>query len=119
MQNLSTKLAQACEEATQPQCKCRCGGVLHGAKRGGTNTDGSIDRAFFERLPQDDPHYLPSEEVKQRRAKQKKIERRIATLQKRIEKEPSEYIRRWYGREVTSLRAELDRIAYEQARRGA
>lgn len=76
---LSDKQAQACEQATQPTCKCRCGGALHGTKRGGTNADGTLDRAFFEALPEDDPHYLPSAEK--------------VTAQKRLRKERARLMR--------------------------
>jgi hypothetical protein len=41
--------ARRCESACKPKCKCRCGGLLHGKKRGD-------DPAFFEALPDDDPH---------------------------------------------------------------
>lgn len=38
--------AAACENATHSRCRCRCGGALHGAKRGPV-----------EQLPPDDPHH--------------------------------------------------------------
>jgi hypothetical protein len=78
---LSLKQADRCEQAREPVCKCRCGGALHGAKRG----DG---RAFFESLPADDPHYLPNADV---RAKQKsdrqaaKRREREAAMQRRFD----------------------------------
>jgi len=31
---LSFAQAQRCEDALHPRCRCRCGGALHGAKRG-------------------------------------------------------------------------------------
>ncbi len=31
---LSARGAQACEQAKEPRCRCRCGGTLHGVKRG-------------------------------------------------------------------------------------
>ncbi len=31
---LSYRQAQRCEDAREPRCTCRCGGTLHGAKRG-------------------------------------------------------------------------------------
>jgi len=37
-----------------PRCRCRCGGALHGIKRGGD----SPARPFYEALPDDDPHHL-------------------------------------------------------------
>lgn len=61
--SLSLKQAQNCENAKEPVCKCRCGGALHGAKRGG-ETPG-LD--FFEGLPSDDPHRLLSQDEKRER----------------------------------------------------
>ncbi|MGE0160714.1 MAG: hypothetical protein AB7T31_15005 [Gemmatimonadales bacterium] len=53
MKPLSYAAAARCENATHPRCKCRCGGVLHGAKRNRP-----------ENLPPDDPHHaeLPKED---------------------------------------------------------
>ena len=31
---LSYRQAQTCEQAAKPRCRCRCGGAMHGAKRG-------------------------------------------------------------------------------------
>jgi len=45
MRRLSKRAATRCEEATNPRCRCRCGGALHGAKRGATDS-----------LPLTDPH---------------------------------------------------------------
>jgi hypothetical protein len=70
---LSAKQAGACEQAAAPACTCRCGGALHGAKRG----DG---RAFFEALPADDPHYLPSDAQKALRNERARLVRRIERL---------------------------------------
>lgn len=58
MRKLNERQARNCEEACEPVCRCRCGGKLHGAKRGGDKTK----RIFFESLPEDDPHYIPSAE---------------------------------------------------------
>lgn len=55
MKALSTKQAQACENALHPRCRCRCGGALHGARRAGREIP---NRAWFESLPPDDPHHL-------------------------------------------------------------
>lgn len=101
---LSDKQAQACENATQLVCKCRCGGALHGAKRGGTAADGGLDRAFFESLSEDDPHYLPSAAVK-------KARKRIATLTKwaeRWEKEGLHGAAAYYRREIAELQATVE-----------
>jgi len=70
------KQAQACENATGKVCHCRCGGAAHGRNAGGTKDDGSIDRAFFEGLPVDDPHHLTS-------AAEKKHAKELARLQRR------------------------------------
>lgn len=50
MKRQSLRAAQRCETAQHKQCKCRCGGALHGAARG-------KDAAFFRELPRDDPHH--------------------------------------------------------------
>jgi hypothetical protein len=50
MKRLSLRQAGRCESAKTPRCKCRCGGLLHGAARGGSP-------AFFEGLPNADPHF--------------------------------------------------------------
>lgn len=47
MRTLSQRAAAACENATTPRCRCRCGGALHGAARGIPVTE----------LPASDPHY--------------------------------------------------------------
>jgi len=52
---LSFSQARRCEEAALPRCRCRRGGALHGARRGGQYPP----RAFFERLPEADPHLVP------------------------------------------------------------
>lgn len=54
MKTLSERAAKNCEEAREPRCRCRCGGKLHGAKRGGADAS----REWFEALPADDPHYV-------------------------------------------------------------
>jgi len=48
-----------CKSATTPrsQCRCRCGGKCHGRK---LDAQGA-GRAYFEALPQDDPHHLQTE----------------------------------------------------------
>jgi len=50
MNRLSLSRAKSCETATTGKCRCRCGGLLHGMKRGD-------DSAFFEGLPREDPHH--------------------------------------------------------------
>lgn len=57
MKPLSQRQADRCEEAKEDKCVCRCGGMLHEAKRGS-------GAAFTNGLPEDDPHYVPSEERK-------------------------------------------------------
>lgn len=52
---LTERQARNCEEAKLPRCRCRCGGLLHGAKRGGVKPE----RSFYEALPKDDPHCIP------------------------------------------------------------
>lgn len=45
MRAQSQRAADRCENAVEHVCKCRCGGKLHGAKRGNVRS-----------LPFDDPH---------------------------------------------------------------
>lgn len=80
---LSDAAARSCEEARGPSCHCRCGGQFHGGKRGGAQygkqADGTFldtPREFFEQLPEDDPHYLMSAEVKAKRAQERKEQKR-------------------------------------------
>lgn len=122
---LTDKQAQSCENATQPACKCRCGGALHGANRGGTMADGGLDRAFFETLPADDPHYLPDDTVKAQRATERKEakqrERQIASLRRDIAWSelydlPCEYSKKRLA-ELEAARVELDRLALELMKR--
>lgn len=46
MRRLSETQASACERATTPRCRCRCGGAFHGACR----------TADVTQLPDTDPH---------------------------------------------------------------
>lgn len=71
---LSRFAAQRCEDACEPVCKCRCGGALHGAKRG----SGLV---FLTGLPEADPHFVPSKEWK----KAKKKAERDAKWKKRLD----------------------------------
>jgi len=48
VRQLSARQAAACENATTPRCKCRCGGAAHGAARV------TIDELGL--LAADDPH---------------------------------------------------------------
>lgn len=73
---LTERQAKNCEEAREPVCHCRCGGQMHGGKRGG----GDAPMEFYYGLPEDDPHYTPSPEKR----KQQQQERREA---KRKEKQ--------------------------------
>ena len=73
MRALSLRQARNCENAKHPRCKCRCHGVLHGASRSQVMTEAQPSRAWFEALPADDPHHLPTKE--ERRAKRRKRDR--------------------------------------------
>lgn len=64
MKRLSMATAMRCETAKTGRCRCRCGGLLHGAARG-------TDQAFFEALPGDDPH-----KAMQRRERKKRVLKR-------------------------------------------
>lgn len=50
MKPLPYGLANACENAHGPVCKCRCGGALHGIARG-----------HVTELPENDPHFVHPE----------------------------------------------------------
>lgn len=60
MRRLSERQARNCEEARLPRCRCRCGGALHGARRGGAGAS----REFYESLPEGDPHQIRQQRVK-------------------------------------------------------
>jgi hypothetical protein len=64
MRSLSLTQAGRCEHAKTERCRCRCGGALHGAKRG-------LDAAFFAALPADDPHR--AHEPRTRQPRQRKL----------------------------------------------
>lgn len=69
MRALSLAQASRCETAKHQNCRCRCGGVLHGRARVAVeNPEPEVLRVFFEELAQDDPHHVRSkEEIKLRR----------------------------------------------------
>ena len=73
MRALSLSQASRCETAKNSTCRCRCHGDLHGTKRSSVENMGDLqeklERAFFETLPEDDPHHVRSVEEKKRRAK--------------------------------------------------
>jgi len=52
VRRLSARQAVTCETAKGRRCRCRCGGLLHGAGRF-TDADGA------RLLPDDDPHAPP------------------------------------------------------------
>lgn len=75
---LSAFQAANCEAAREPQCDCRCGGRFHGAKRVQIE-DGATDKqihAAFERLPDGDPHRLPTKDESKGAAKMRKQHRK-------------------------------------------
>lgn len=90
MKPLSLKQAINCENAIGDKCVCRCAGALHGANRGG-GTPGEPDLAFFEQLPEDDPHYLPAEEVRAAQRKERAQERAEAKKRERQEREKQKW----------------------------
>lgn len=51
MRPLNVRQVLVCEAATHRRCRCRCGGLLHGAER-------SKIPEFYEQLPKRDPHWL-------------------------------------------------------------
>jgi hypothetical protein len=68
MMRLSMRSAQRCETAQTKRCKCRCGGLLHGAKRG-------QDAGFFKSLPLTDPHYAQPRRKPKREPKADPVDR--------------------------------------------
>jgi hypothetical protein len=54
---LSESQARRCEEARTARCRCRCGGLMHGAKR----IPADAPRGAYEALPPDDPHQVAPE----------------------------------------------------------
>lgn len=68
LRSLSMRQARNCEEAREPVCKCRCGGTLHGAKRGSGDS-------FFNGLPDNDPHFVPSKQYKADKKKRENDEK--------------------------------------------
>jgi hypothetical protein len=66
---LTKAQAQKCEDASEPVCKCRCGGAEHG-RGGGEGLE------YFQGLPPDDPHHLPTDEEKKAAIKARLEEKR-------------------------------------------
>ena len=60
MKRMGLRSAMRCEHAATGRCRCRCGGLLHGAARG----EGSD---FFAGLPDDDPHRAIKRRVPKKR----------------------------------------------------
>lgn len=74
---LSEDTARNCEEARKEKCACRCAGKFHG--RFANLSEGEraeIPRSYYENLPEDDPHWIPSAEWLARRKARKDEERR-------------------------------------------
>ncbi len=57
MRALGERAAAACENATTPGCKCRCGGRLHGAGRAKLTGGGAAGDVSIWDLPAEDPHH--------------------------------------------------------------
>ena len=55
MRPLTARQVITCEDACKPRCRCRCGGVFHGAAR-------SQLVEYFEKLPASDPHWRPEQD---------------------------------------------------------
>lgn len=82
MRALSKRQAMNCEQAITPVCKCRCGGALHGAKRGGLSQSGEpINYGFFEALPADDPHHLMTDQERKAAALEARLRKLVRSLQ--------------------------------------
>lgn len=68
---LTASQASNCENAREPECKCRCGGAGHGAKRAPAGKED--DRTWYEQLPETDPHHLPSDVERKHLKRQRKL----------------------------------------------
>jgi len=102
MKALSQRMANECENAKNPTCHCRCGGMLHGARRAPTNTSGDTAPQWFEQLPETAPHFVPSKKrakelAKERKRAKKKAEReaRWAAIQKRMAEQTEMQREQW------------------------
>lgn len=51
--SLTAYQAVQCEQALEDRCRCRCGGLYHGAKRPGLR----FDPEAYYLLPVEDPHH--------------------------------------------------------------
>lgn len=71
MKPLTRSQAANCENAREPQCKCRCGGRGHGAKRAPAGRED--DPHFYEELPETDPHHLPNAFERKHLKRQRKL----------------------------------------------
>ena len=71
MRALSLRQAARCETAKHKTCRCRCHGALHGAMRNFIEEGRQRieEREFYETLPKDDPHHLPTREETRRKRK--------------------------------------------------
>jgi len=76
MRALSQRQASHCESALGKTCRCRCKGALHGAARNFIEAGRETDPAFYETLPEDDPHHVRGVEEKKRRARARRRQTR-------------------------------------------
>lgn len=84
--------AARCETAKDPVCHCRCKGQFHG--RGVNAGDGKpieLNRAYFEALPDGDPHKLPTDEEQRARKQASRERSRVKAGQKKAAKWAEQY----------------------------
>lgn len=86
MKALSQFAANNCENAKESVCHCRCGGALHGARRLKVDAMGNTLPDEFEKLPETDPHFVPSKKRRKELAKERKKERKAEERRKRAER---------------------------------
>lgn len=103
MRRLSLRQAWNCETAVEERCRCRCGGLLHGARRA------TLTRAAdLHTLPANDPHHVP--ERKQIKS-EFPLRRVIAYRQYKERFSPS------YGRTL-ELELECHHLVYRKSSKG-
>lgn len=118
MKRLSLRQAQACENAITPRCRCRCGGALHGARRGvasGYDAGELPPRDWFAELPESDPHKLTSAEEIAARRKARDTVRQLRAQLKRLEGDRRRLIA-WAGPQAHGVQ-ELTRRAVDVEKR--
>lgn len=113
---LGEAMARRCEEARGGVCHCRCGGRFHG--RGAAQAAGAgggLPLDFYNALPEDDPHWLPTQAWKdEQKRKKREAERERKEIESRAR---THYIAR-NCRDFLKGHTEVDYDAYNESRDG-